>query len=682
MDEDELSALTVAELKVRLKELGLTTSGKKADLIARLIESEDEGDVLILDDEEDESISEPETDDDEILEAEVFEAEIIEAEPLVIDQAISVPRTTGPAQIRQTPDFPRNQWYRDGTTIATILVVLLLAGAGGWWYLSNQDSVYQTAPSRYGDDLQFTVSNGLLLADGDEMVAMLRDAISPSALDDVCDELRIEFTGSGSSSITDGAISDLLDPSDTELEGAVMAKDAYGRTWNTVQSNLNNDLSADLSGFTWSAINEDSCSSSLSWERRNNDLDVTVTQWHEITERSLLRSETALDFVDAEGQSFSTEATTFDGLIGSNTVSELIGAAVMPMHPVNIYDIFQLTVLEEGLTGETDDGYWSWTVGSTSTIGGQDAIQIRMEHIKIGECLGHAQMILWAIPGQPLAAKQVVDVLIDKSKTESGCSFTESEAIDLTFPEGEFVVRYTLEQTSFKRGNELLDWQTYYATRPDRSDNKPSTSARVSWVTHMPDNSSTRFNLEQAVACVMTDAEAFGAANAALNGDGYVFAAKDDRTGSSPVWNLSWVSSAEAGWVRVTWPGGENCLNSGDGQLSGDDKPEHSRDQIPQTHKLSSLEARMVSSTYYPDLHPQITTNGNIRDDVQIGYALVVPEENAVSEWLDEFDIMGGKVTVYLERTWTSGNTEHSLRVGMDAETGRMAGWVVASTPA
>ena len=134
----------------------------------------------------------------------------------------------------------------------------------------------------------------------------------------------------------------------------------------------------------------------------------------------------------------------------------------------------------------------------------------------------------------------------------------------------------------------------------------------------MPDNSSTRFNLEQAVACVMTDAEAFGSAHAALNSDGYVFAAKDDRTGSSPVWNLSWVRSAEAGWGRVTWPGGENCLNSGDGQLSGDDKPEHSRDQIPQTHKLSSLESRMLSSTYYPDLHPQVTANGDIRDDVQI----------------------------------------------------------------
>ncbi len=39
MSEDELSAMTVAELKVQLKELGLSTSGKKSELIARIIES-------------------------------------------------------------------------------------------------------------------------------------------------------------------------------------------------------------------------------------------------------------------------------------------------------------------------------------------------------------------------------------------------------------------------------------------------------------------------------------------------------------------------------------------------------------------------------------------------------------------------------------------------------------------
>jgi hypothetical protein len=89
----------------------------------------------------------------------------------------------------------------------------------------------------------------------------------------------------------------------------------------------------------------------------------------------------------------------------------------------------------------------------------------------------------------------------------------------------------------------------------------------------------------------------------------------------------------------------------------------------------------MISSTLYPDLYPQVTTSGVLRDDVQIGYALVVPEDNAVSEWLDEIDFFEGQVTVYLERTWTSGDTDHSLRVGMDGKTGRMVGWAQTSTP-
>ena len=83
----------------------------------------------------------------------------------------------------------------------------------------------------------------------------------------------------------------------------------------------------------------------------------------------------------------------------------------------------------------------------------------------------------------------------------------------------------------------------------------------------------------------------------------------------------------------------------------------------------------------YPDLYPQVTTSGVLRDDVQIGYALVVPEDNAVSDWLDELDFLDGQVTVYLERTWTSGDTDHSLRVGMDGKTGRMIGWAQTSTP-
>ncbi len=675
MGDDELSAMTVAELKVRLKELGLSTGGKKSELIARIQDSTE--DVLILDDDEYELSESILVEDDDVLEAEVFEAEILDEELVEEEEKTTIAKSikNDAVAISKGP-----VWYKDGTTIATILVVILLAGVGGWWYLSNEASVFQTAPSRYGDDLQFDVSNGIIQVEGDEMVALLRDALSPSALDDVCETLSVEFSGTGSASIRDGALNDLVDPSDSNLEGAVKALDAYGRTWNAVESTLEYDLQADLSGNTWSAINQDSCSS-LEWLNRNNQLNIDITQWHEITERGLMRSETALDFIDAEGQSYSADATTFDGIIGSDSATDLIEGMLLPMHPVNLYDIFGLTVMEEGLTGEHEG--WGWQIGSPDTVDGQDAIQIRMHHIKIGDCLGRAEMVIWAIPDQPLPAKQMVDISIDKSQKRSGCSLLESEAIDLTFPEGTFVTQYTLEQTQFKRGDDLLDWQQLYATRPLSSDGKPSTSSMVSWATHLPDNSTLRpFTLEKAVSCVVSDADAFGAAQIALNGDGYVFAAQDDRSGMDPVWNLSWVSSVEAGWVRVTWPGGESCLNSGDGPLTGDDKPEHARNQIPQTYTLALLENRMLSSDRYPDLHPQIINNGELRNDVQIGYALVVPEENAVSDWLDDLGFLpDGQVTVYLERTWTEGNTEFSLRAGMDGESARMGGWVLTSTP-
>ncbi|MED5486157.1 MAG: SAP domain-containing protein [Candidatus Thermoplasmatota archaeon] len=681
MDEDELSNLTVAALKKRLKEEGLSTTGKKADLISRLLDSRDEGD-LILDDDDDDVILDPEPasiDDEEILEAEVFEAEIIEAEDT---EQIEKGQQDAVARLSTENVLVSKPWFKDGTTIATILVVLILAGAGGWWYFNESATVYQIDPSRYGDDLQFTVSDGQLKAEGDEMVEYVRDTMG-EALDQVCGRLQIDFQGTGSSSITDGELTDLKDPGDSKLKGAVMANGPYGRTWNTVESNLEYDLSADLSGYTWSAINPDSCSTNTAWSANNNQLDVEVKRWTEITEQDLLRSDSKIQFTDSEGQESSIEASTFGNIIGSDTFSDLVGEILLPMHPVDLYDIFGVTILEEGATHTQPYQGWGWQIGSTSTIGGQDAIQVRMHHIEIGKCLGRAEMVLWAIPGQPLPAKQVVDVMIDKSMQTSSCSFTLSEAIDLVYPDGTLVAKYTLEQTAFKRGSDLLDWKETYATRPMPGEGVPSEEDREIWATHMWDNSTERsFTLEKAVTCVTTDADAFGPAHTALNSDGYIFAAKDDRTGMDPVWNLSWISSAEAGWVRVTWPGGENCFNSGDGQISGEDKPEHARERIPSTHRLALLETRMTSENYYPDLSGLVASNGQLRNDVNVGYTLLVPDDNAVSDWLDDFDILDGRVTVYLERSWTSENIEYTLQAGMDGETGRMAGWIITATSA
>jgi len=96
MNKDELSAMTVAELKVRLKEQGLSTTGKKSELVARILDSTE--DVLILDDDdEDESIESLQDEDDEILEAEVFEAEMLNDEPLdeVVETTTSAIKMAG-----------------------------------------------------------------------------------------------------------------------------------------------------------------------------------------------------------------------------------------------------------------------------------------------------------------------------------------------------------------------------------------------------------------------------------------------------------------------------------------------------------------------------------------------------------------------------------------------------------
>ena len=677
MDEDELSAMTVAELKAMLKASGAPTGGRKADLIERLLAleapEEDEEVILLEEDEEEAPAAQLEEAEevleaDAVLEAEIFEAEILEPE---LDEAVPM---------RDAPRVADGAvWWKDTTNLATILVVALLGSAGGWWYLSETATTFQTAPARYGDRLDFSVSGGLLLAEGDEMVAHLRDAAG-GGLDAVCGELRIAFDGSGSAAITKGGLADLKDPADNHLEGAVMANGPYGRTWNAVESNIHYDLSADLSGYSWSAIDPDSCSHNTDWSRKNNQVDIDVTQWVELTERLLLRTDTAVDFRDSDAQHTSAAMTTFGAVSGSDVVTDMLEVALLPTHPVDLYDVFGLTELTEGRTGHHEG--WDWRVGATGTAAGQDAIRVYMEHVEIQRCLGRATIALWVIPDQPLPASQSVDIVLD-GRGDGTCDTGMKLAIEYAFPDGTFTSKYTLTQTAFTRGGDLLDWKGVYATRPSGSSGVPDESDRVSWNagTHMWDNSTSRaFTLEQAVACVKADAEGFASAHGALNSDGYVFAAQDDRSGDSPVWNLSWVSSAEAGWVRVTWPGGDGCLNSGDGPIASEDRPEHNRVRIPATLLLADVEARMTSSSLYPDLAAQVTESGALRDDAAVGYGLVIPEDNPVTDLLPD-EYLDGKVTVHIERTWTSGGEEHTLRAAMDGETGRMAGWLHLTTP-
>ncbi len=112
----EYEDMTVAELKVLLKELGLSSTGKKADLIERLKaaseEVADEEPVVMeeadeeVDDDDDFEDFDDDWDDDE--EDEIHRAK----QKPELDEDVRKALATRNAQGRKQPKFRRQEWYR------------------------------------------------------------------------------------------------------------------------------------------------------------------------------------------------------------------------------------------------------------------------------------------------------------------------------------------------------------------------------------------------------------------------------------------------------------------------------------------------------------------------------------------------------------------------------------------
>lgn len=112
----EYEDMTVAELKVLLKELGLSSTGKKADLIERLNAAseeiidedpvvEEEADDEVDDDDDFEDFDDDWDDDDE---EEIHRAK----QKPELDDEIRRALATRNAQGRKQPKFRRQEWYR------------------------------------------------------------------------------------------------------------------------------------------------------------------------------------------------------------------------------------------------------------------------------------------------------------------------------------------------------------------------------------------------------------------------------------------------------------------------------------------------------------------------------------------------------------------------------------------
>ena len=113
---EDYDNMTVAELKVQLKEAGLPVSGKKADLVARL---SDVGDAPVEETVVEEAVAEEAAvseedenwDDEEDWDKDVAEVHVAKQKP-VLDDATKAALALRAEQKKATPSFRRTEWYR------------------------------------------------------------------------------------------------------------------------------------------------------------------------------------------------------------------------------------------------------------------------------------------------------------------------------------------------------------------------------------------------------------------------------------------------------------------------------------------------------------------------------------------------------------------------------------------
>lgn len=734
---DSLSKLKVSELREICKNSELLISGNKAELIVRILENSSENqedkelfleeDVVEMDktqspvietkgktrsprDIDDaidrlisrvdgkESINIPpeEIPKNDVMEAEILEAEIFEdpvpsvdemvGESLILDEEDSWGSTEftevkkefiGTNEDIEKPsltitlpslDILKTYWPQ----ISAVFVVILLVGTGVFYFLSS-DSSFQARPLNYEDSMTFTLSDGLIELEGDEMVSLLRDSLPDTAIQDACNRLTVNIGGTGSIEIIKGNNDEITHPEDktvTDLQGTVSTKDAYGRSHLTVQQRVTHSLTVDLEGKTWRDTN---VCGNLGWSLSGNQLEMTTDIYDELAEHSILRSESAISFTDIDGARTDANIVTF-GVDGFSNLDGIATLLTFPLTPIELHEFFGDIKLESGMTSDDLSDWnndWKWSVGSEQRKDGYGLVYpVEISHTEVERCLGRMNIDILVKNGVPWPVEQIVDVLIDKDQSTSDCSFIESTATDAALPEGTLRINMKMSEITSDSGSKSISWGSTYVSRPGPGEDKLSESAKKDWSTAMWDESEIRsFSLEDAINCLRAN-HSNRDITVAIDSDGYIwqgiYSYNEDSNGGFEEWNLSWVRSDEtSGWAIVR----QNDECSFENERRNDGEITWNQDAIPSTHTLKNLEDRILDDNRYENLQVSHDLVGTT-----YGYRLSVSEDNDLFSFLPG-DLTEGQVLVVGSREWTDSNREHNVNFAMDAQTGRMLAW-------
>ena len=705
MADDLTSTLTAAKLKALCVINDLATSGNKADLVQRLLDSglgrEELGlsviseeissdetieDEVIFSLEDEETIS-PET-EPEILESkeqvpvsEVMEAEILDADLVMVSEEIEKPKpkikpVESKLSAQQKPTTLIEMVKKP--QVAACVLVLIILGAGGWYYFSAQLEPFTADQLRYGDEMTYTISDGDFMAT-EGFLDLVLDQIETD--DDIC-KLRMMFDGSGDVSITDGGTDQLFSQTSNDRLGAVSVRGGQGMSWLSVESVSSYELdSFTIQRHLQSSIpGSNGCSdfpASVS-----GTADITSTKWTELRERASLG--TKVDWNLNIEDSYQGTLMTYGvgGFFGDLEV--LSPGFSLLVQPVELQELLSNDYIDDGATGSRLG--WDWRVLGTEELGSTEMWKIVATNKDIQDyCLGSASMTLWVEEGNPWATRQTVDVVISGSDSNrQGCSTTTKLLGDYVLPEGELTMSHTFQKSSLKLGSKALEYGLSYDARPLANELSPDDDDLKEWGAngiHMPDDSSMRVhNLETSIQCFDYFQSSAAGATAALDDGGYVWRAIDSNLGTTTQWNVSWIATDEtAGWVKFNvtgTPSSENCYFDSKGVY--DESISHNREFIPKVLNISNIESRLSDSSRFTDLSGAngiFTSSGDYHPETRVGYLVVVPGSGINSILTNIGDATDGATTVDISREWDSGGWENRFNLVADASDGRIVGW-------
>jgi hypothetical protein len=716
MAVEETSSLTVAKLKALCILNDLSTTGKKSILVDRLLEfgldrteiglSEkkvttvksskkeepeiiEEEFVMSMEDEDTLTPIQDDSKDDELvlqdeedfIDAEILDADIIEDED---EDEETTPATPIPRKSKQGDNPTTLFEIIKRPQVAAVLLTAMMLAAGGWWYINNQLDPFTGDPLKYGDDMKYSISAGEFIAT-EGFLDLVLDNIETE--DDIC-KMRLEYSGMGQISITDGGGDELHSQSSMDRLGAVSVRGGQGGDWLAVEATNSFDfdkftvqrhLRSPIPGST-------ACSESFASVSGSSDL--TSTSWTELREQSSIANQIEWSVTLDSAYQGNTMSYGVGSLFGG--LETLAPGLSLLSQPVEIKELFATDLIDNGATGSNLG--WDWRVIGIEKIGSDSMWKIAATHHDLeAYCLGSASMTLWVGEEIPWAAKQTVDVVISGSDSNrAGCSATSKLLGDYVLPDGELEIHHTFDRTSLNRGVKLLDLGKSYDNRPQANEFKPNSNDLVDWgdsEIHLPDNSEIRgYNLEQSIQCLDYFSGEITGATAALNDNGYIWRAIDERTNGITTWNISWVANDNtAGWVKFSISGPaneENCnyLDKG----SYDEEISYNRDSIPSTLNLSSMESRLMDNSRYPQLVGNdkfFTSNGGYQPETRVGYLVLVPD-SGLNSFINNFvDSTSGATTVDLSRQWDTEQWSNHISLVADASDGRVIGWNLIQGP-